>query len=69
MGDNFRVHRVSSVSHLLGDKLHDGRQQDRRAGEREEDLAEHKTDREILGFGPLLRGERRKLNEEKRDTE
>ena len=69
MGDNFRVHRVSSVPHLLGDKLHDGRQQDRRAGEREEDLAEHKTDREILGFGPFLRGERRRLNEEKRNTE
>lgn len=63
MVDNLRVHRVSSVPHLLGDKLHDGRQQDRRAREREEDLAEHKADREILGFSPLLRRERRRLNE------
>ena len=63
MGDNFRVHRIGSVPDLLGDKLHNSRQQDPGAGERKRNVETDPRDREVLGFSPLLAAERRRLNE------
>lgn len=63
MVDNLRIHRIGSVSYLLGDKLHDSGQQDSGAGERKGNVETDQGDREVLGFGSLLTAERRKLNE------
>ena len=63
MADNFRVHRIGSVPDLLGDKLHNSRQQDPGAGERKRNVETDPRGREVLGFGPLLTAERRRLNE------